>query len=83
MGGKIYASSTFQGVYYQVIFQSMDSFMLQLAEYRTFHCAFLTTFLLSSVSIFANLLIVYLYLTGILHYSSLINNKVSKFSYVY
>lgn len=45
MGGKVYASSTFQGVYYQVIFQSMDSFMLQLAEYRTFHCAFLTTFL--------------------------------------
>ena len=55
--------------------------MLQLAEYKTFHRAFLTTFLLSSISIFANVLIVYLYLTGILYYSSLI--KVSEFSYVY
>lgn len=57
--------------------------MLQLAAYKTFHCAFLTTFLLSSISIFANVLIVYLYLTGILYYSSLINNKISEFSYVY
>lgn len=80
LGGGVYISSTSLSIFHQIISQSSWA---NSSSNCSFSWNILPTFGIIQHFKFANLLAVYLYLTEIFIFISLVNNKISIFLYVY